>query len=94
MSTHLDDLHEQFLAMLRAGLEPTGLVIESAILRAIGKTARRGDPRVEWSKDGPERLFGFRPQLVLSAPARFTYPPRNAAPRPGRDYTLRELRAL
>ncbi len=95
MSPHLDELHRQYLAMLRDGLAPSGLVIECAMLRAIAKTARRDDPRIEWSQSGPERLFGFRPQLVLSAPARFTYPPRIAAPRAGpRDFGLRELRAL
>jgi hypothetical protein len=95
MSLHLDELHQQYLAMLRNGLAPTGLVIERAMLRAIGRAAGRDDPRIEWSKSGPERLFGFRPQLVLSAPARFTYPARVAAsPAPGCDFTLRELRAL
>ena len=91
MSAHLDDLHRQLLAMLRDGLAPTGLVIEYALLKAIGTAARRDDPRIEWSDSGPARLFGFRPQLVLSAPARFTYPAPLARER---DYTLRELRAL
>ena len=91
MSKHLDDLHRQLLAMLRDGLAPTGLVIEHALLRAIEGAARRDDPRIEWSEDGPSRLFGFRPQLVLSAPPRFTY-----LGRPARqpDFTLRDLRAL
>ena len=91
MSEHLDDLHRQLLAMLRDGLAPTGLVIEHALLKAIGDGARRDDPRIEWSDGGPVRLFGFRPQLVLSAPPRFTYPHGLARER---DFTLRELRAL
>jgi hypothetical protein len=95
MSLHLDELHKQYIAMLRDGLAPMGLVIECAMLRAIGKTARRDDPRIEWSGALPERLFGFRPQLVLSSPARFTYPPRiGVPPADGRDFSLRELRAL
>jgi hypothetical protein len=91
MNAHLDDLHRQLLAMLRDGLAPTGLVIEHALLMAIGDAARRDDPRVEWSEAGPERLFGFRPQFVLSGPPRFTYPHRLVRER---DFTLRELRAL
>ena len=91
MSALLDDLHRQLLAMLRDGLAPTGLVIEHAMLKAIGDAARRDDPRIEWSDAGPERLFGFRPQLVLAAPPRFTYPHQLARER---DYTLRDLRAL
>ena len=99
MSAHLDDLHRQYQAMLRDGLVPTGLVIEYAMLKAISTAARRDDPRIQWSEAGPERLFGFRPQFVLSAPARFTYPPTLAASPPPpspvrRDFTLRELRAL
>jgi hypothetical protein len=91
MSAQLDELHRQLLAMMRDGLRPTGLVIEHAMLKAIGATARANDPRIEWSDEGPVRLFGFRPQFVLSAPARFTYPPRLARER---DFTLRDLRAL
>ncbi|MDB5445838.1 MAG: hypothetical protein JWQ97_1155 [Phenylobacterium sp.] len=95
MSAHLDDLHQQYHAMLRDGLEPTGLVLEYAMLKAITNAAGRDDPRIQWSDSGPERLFGFRPQFVLSAPPRFTYPPSLAATGPvRRDFTLRELRAL
>ena len=42
-----------------------------------------------------KRLFGFKPQFVLSGPPRFTLPGGHAARRAEeRDYTLRELRAL
>ena len=91
MSAQLDELHRQLLAMLRDGLEPTGLVIEHAMLKAIGAAARSDDPRIEWGEDGPRRLFGFRPQFVLEAPPRFTYPSRLVRER---DFTLRDLRAL
>lgn len=91
MSAHLDELQRQLLAMQRDGLAPTGLVIEQALLTAIGAAARPDDPRIEWSEHGPERLFGFRPQFVLAAPARFTYPGQLMRKR---DFTLRELRSL
>ncbi len=95
MSTHLDELFHQYCKMLRDGLSPTGLVMEYEVLRKIGEPARAHDPRIEWGRHGPERLFGFKPQFVLSAPARFTFPQRLAATRStGRDFTLRELRAL
>ena len=95
MSAQLDDLHQQYHAMLRDGLAPTGLVIEYAMLKAIGNAARRDDPRIEWSESGLDRLFGFRPQFVLSAPPMFTYPSGLAVARSApRDFTLRELRAL
>ena len=95
MSAHLDELHRQYLDMLRDGLSPTGLVLEYDMLQEIRGAARRSDPRIAWTVAGPERLFGFQPQFVLSGPARFTLPPGMAARRSGgRDYTLRELRAL
>jgi hypothetical protein len=95
MSAHLDELFHQYCKMLRDGLSPTGLVMEYEVLRKIGEAARPDDPRVEWGRGVPERLFGFKPQFVLSAPARFTVPQRLAASRSaGRDFTLRELRAL
>ena len=91
MSAQLDELHRQLLSMLREGLAPTGLVIEHAMLKAIGAIAHRDDPRVEWGEEGPVRLFGFRPQFVLRAPARFTYPTPVTRER---DFTLRDLRSL
>ena len=95
MSAHLDELHRQLLGMLREGLSPMGLVLEYDLLRRIREGARRDDPRVEWGHAGPERLFGFRPQFVLSGPPRFTLPPGVAAQRAaGGDFTIRELRAL
>jgi hypothetical protein len=95
MSAHLDDLHRQLFEMLRDGLSPTGLVMEYDLLRKIREGARRDDTRVEWGYAGPERLFGFRPQFVLSGPPRFTLPSGLAAQRAGGgDYTMRELRAL
>lgn len=95
MTAYLDDLFQQYCLMMRDGLVPTGLVIEYALLQKIGRAARRDDPRVEWGETGPERLFGFKPQFVLSAPARFTLPPALAARRAkARDFTLRELRSL
>ena len=95
MSVHLDELHRQYRALLRRGLSPTGLVIEYGVLKAISRVARRDDPRIEWGASGLERLFGFRPQLALGSPSRFTYAatlPRRPPRRP--DFTLRDLRAL
>ena len=95
MCLPLDELHQQYFAMLRDGLAPTGLVLEYGLLKLIGLHARRSDPRIQWSEAGPERLFGFKPQFVLSGPARFPLPGGHAARRAEeRDYTLRELRAL
>jgi hypothetical protein len=95
MSAHLDELYRQYCAMLRDGLAPSGLVMEYELLKRIADAARRDDPRVEWGRGGPERLFGFRPQFVLSAPPRFTFPHGVAEKHSsGRNFTLRELRAL
>jgi hypothetical protein len=95
MSLHLEELFREYCAMLRDGLSPTGLVMEYGQLQRIAEAARPDDPRITWGETGPERLFGFRPQFVLSAPPRFTVPHRVAATRSaGRDFTLRELRAL
>jgi hypothetical protein len=95
MCLPLDELHQQYFAMLRDGLAPTGLVLEYGLLKLIGLHGRRSDPRIQWSESGPERLFGFKPQFVLSGPPRFTLPGGHAArSAEERDYTLRELRAL
>lgn len=95
MTAYLDELFQQYTMLMRDGLAPTGLVIEYALLQKIGKLAHKNDPRVEWGQSGPERLFGFRPQFVLQAPARFTLPPALAARKAkASNFTLRELRSL
>lgn len=89
----LDELHRAYRGLLLQGVVPTGVVIDPEVFLAIARDARLDDPRVEWGDRHVERLFGFVPQLVPGAEAKFTTRSRSApthAPR----YTLEDLRAL
>ena len=96
MCASLDELQCQYRALLRHGIVPTGLLIDVTTLARIRREAKRGDPRLEWSEDRVDRLFGFQPQLVDAPQPIFTSHSRSAMSCIVRlkRYTLSELRAL
>ena len=93
MTVTLDELHRAYRQLLLHGDVPTGVVIDPETFVALAREAKLDDPRIEWSEQRMERLFGFVPQLVPGAAATFTTRSRPTPPRPGR-YTLQDLRAL